>query len=312
MRKTTIGIDLGGTNIHTLVVNERGRILGRDHSPSESGAGAARVMDNVAASARHAARQARLKLSCIRCVGISTPGPVDHKRGIVTEATNFKGWRNVRLRDGMRKRLARRVIVENDANAAAFGENWLGAGRGFKSMVLVTLGTGIGGGIILEGKIWRGCAGAAGEIGHHTIRHDGIPCACGNRGCFERYGAAEGLVRLTREALAKGAKSLLGAQFSAKDVHTAARKGDKVARAAMDAYGRLLGAGLANVANILNPQVIVLTGGIANAGRMILEPARRELKSRALAVPARTCKLLRAKLYEDAGALGAARLALID
>ncbi len=308
MQKVTIGIDLGGTNIHTLVVDHRGKVLGRDHSPSEAQVSLRRVIDNVAASAKNAARDAGIELADICCLGVGAAGTVDHKRGVVSEAPNFRGWRNVPLGRELSRRLTRPVVVENDANVAALGESWLGAGRKCSSMVLVTLGTGIGGGVILDGKIWRGSAGAAGEVGHHSIKYDGIQCVCGNQGCFERYAGASGLVRAMRR---QGNSKLRGA-ITARDVYLAAKAGDQQALAALEEYGVLLGVGLANIVNIFNPQLIVLAGGVTNAGSLIFKPARREMKRRALTVPGKTCKVVKALLPEDAGALGAARLALLS
>ncbi|MBI1853151.1 MAG: ROK family protein, partial [Planctomycetes bacterium] len=247
-------------------------------------------------------------------VGIGSPGPLDSRRGIVLSAPNLTGWVNAPLGERVETAVRIPTIVENDANVAALAESWLGAGREASSVLLITLGTGIGGGIVLGGRIWRGHGGFAGEIGHTTYVVDGVACGCGNRGCLEQYASATALVRRTREAIASGRKTSLIAKptITAAVVHEEAVAGDALCRDLLAETGRILGVAIGSVSNLLDPEVVVVAGGLVNAGDFLFAPMREEAKRRALPAVAATLTILPAALGDDAGALGAARNAALE
>jgi glucokinase len=201
-------------------------------------------------------------------------------------------------------------LLDNDANVAALAEQWVGAGRGASSLVLFTLGTGIGGGIVLDGRIWHGANGVAGEVGHMSINPDGPVCNCGNRGCFEAYASATAMVRRMREAIKGGVKSSLGAQldsFTSEDIHQAALAGDEAARQNIEQTGRYLGLGASNIMHIINPEVVAFSGGVTAAGDMLMKPLLDEMEKRTLEASRQNVKVRFAELPNDAGIIGAAR-----
>jgi glucokinase len=201
------------------------------------------------------------------------------------------------------------VVIENDANAAALGEQWLGAGKDVASMILITLGTGVGGGIILDSRIWHGADGMAGEIGHMTLVPDGRPCSCGNYGCLEMYASSRGILRSYEEACSQSGPRAARA-LTSEDVYEAARSGDPVAIGVMKGMGRMLGIGLANLINIFNPERIVIGGGVKDAWPLFIDAVREEIFRRAFEVPAKRSGIVSSLLGDDAGVVGAAAVAL--
>lgn len=245
-------------------------------------------------------------------LGAGLPGALDPARGIVFMAPNL-GWRDVPARDLLAERIRLPVVVENDANCAALGEWWAGAGRGSRLMVALTLGTGIGGGILTDGRVLRGVSGAAGEIGHLSIDYEGRPCSCGSRGCLEAYGSGPAIAARAREALDGGATSILREraegrldELTAAMVSEAAVEGDEFSRALMEETGRFLGAGAASLVNVLNPERLVVTGGVVAAGELLLKPMRDEVRRRAFPISAESCVITAAREPELAGLRGAA------
>ena len=218
----------------------------------------------------------------------------------------------------IRKMLSRRIrkplYLENDANAAALGEKWMGAAKDVRDFCFITLGTGVGGGLVLDDKIWHGADGMAGEVGHMTIDPNGPPCGCGNRGCLEMYASAKALQRMVRQALSSGRRSrffseIRGKEISGDAIHRAARGGDRVSREAFARMGSALGIGIASLINLLNLEKVVFGGGLSAAWKFFSPTLRGEVKSRAFAAPARRVRIVRASAGEDAGVLGAAYIA---
>jgi glucokinase len=248
----------------------------------------------------------------IQRIGIGCAGPVDRQAGLILNPPNLPGWVRVPLVERIEKALGRPAVLENDANAAALGEFRYGAGKGASSLVYLTVSTGIGGGIILDGKIWHGVKDGAGEVGHMTLLPDGPLCGCGNRGCLEALASGPAIARRAREALATGRPSRLreAGDFTAADVVRLAQEGDALAAEVWDEAVRYLGLGVAAIVTILAPQRVVIGGGVAKAGDFLFEPLRREVRRRVKLVPVESVPILPAALGPDVGILGAAAVAL--
>ncbi len=306
--RLAIGVDLGGTNVRLALVGAGGIVGERRRHPTE----VARGRDHVLARLADAVRAAAAGVppgAVLAGVGIGVPGVIDHERGVVVASANFPGWRDVSIREELSRRTGLPVVVENDANAAAVGEQHYGAGRAFRSFVLLTLGTGIGSGLILDGRLWRGATGMAGEAGHVTVvsSADAVACGCGNRGCAERYASATAVARMAREAGLSG--NLDGATLArlARDDDSAA---GETAREVYRRAGRYLGILVAGLINILNPHAVLIGGGMSEAWDLFEPALRAEVLARAHRPMGETTALVRASLGDDAGILGAARLAL--
>ena len=318
-----IGVDLGGTFIKAGAVSAAGEILYQESRPTEVDKGCDAIIANIAGAAEAAREGAGLSWDRIKAVGLGAPGVFDYDRGgLVHIVPNLPPLVEQPLITLVERKLNRPgifVLLENDANAAAFGEMWAGAGREVRTLALFTLGTGVGGGIVLDGEVWHGATGFAGELGHQTILPDGPVCGCGNRGCLEVLASATGIVRRFREAVEAGRgeqKSSLagqvraGDELTARDIDAAAKAGDATAREVMEETGRYLGIAAANMINILNPEMIVFGGGVTAAGDILLDPIREEAKKRAIDVACESCPIVFATLGNDAGLIGAAGCAL--
>lgn len=314
VKKLVIGVDLGGTNIKAGLVDSSGSVLERLSIPSEANLGGERIVENICTAARNVAENAGW--DSIETVGIGSPGPLDYRTGVIFNSPNLPGLEGVSLSDEVGKRLEVQVFVENDANAACWGEYWVGAGKGLSSMVLLTLGTGIGGGIILENRLWRGITGSGAELGHMVIDCDGELCGCGNRGCLEAYASAPATVRRFLKMVEGGAKTsipnneLQSGAVTADMLHSAATAGDETARSALEETGRRLGIGVANIANILNPEAVLFSGGLAGAADIILPAVRKEVFERAFDVVTKDLRIDLCTVPDDAGIIGAAGCAL--
>jgi glucokinase len=285
-----LGVDLGGTNVKLGVCTGSGQQVGTRSIKTEASRGAQDTIDRIAAAA------AELQASTGRAVacGSGVPGPLDLERRILIRATNLVGWSRVPYPEMLGKALGIPTFMENDANCAAWGEYVAGAGRGVDSMVLYTLGTGIGGGIVLHGEIWIGASGAAGELGHMSIDPKGPACGCGQVGCVEQYASATAISR----AYGKG---------SAKDCFAAAGRGEADAIAVIDGAADGLAVGLANMIHVLHPDIIVLAGGVALAGDFFLEKVRAGVTRRVFSVFLEKIRIERSRVSgDDAGWLGAA------
>jgi len=242
---------------------------------------------------------------------IMVPGAVDSDKAVVLQAPNLPSLVNFGLKAALEQRLGWPVFLENDANAAAVGEMWLGAARGCRDVMSVTLGTGVGGGLILDGKLWRGSHGSAGEIGHTTVDpFSGLKCKCGNTGCLELFASATAIVRMTRENLSLFPDSRLKSdELTAERVYDTGRAGDELALAVFKRFGMYLGIGLANIINLVDPEVIVITGGAANGWDLFAAEMYRQVEERAFRTTAQQVRIARAECGDNAGLLGAARLA---
>jgi glucokinase len=311
-----LGVDLGGTKILTAVVEPDGRMVSRDHSVTPAAKGPDAVVQAILDSAERALRQAGIPPSSLRAIGIGAPGLSDPSTGILFTSPNLPGWENVPLRDIVEEKFAVKTFLINDGNAAALGEFYFGAGRRARNFIYVTVSTGIGGGIMIGGRIYTGAAGTAGEVGHMTIDPQGPPCNCGNTGCWEQFGSGTALTREARSQILAGAKTSIldhaGGEMervNPEAIHRAARNGDSLARDLIVRTGTYVGIGLANLINLFNPELVVIGGGLSNIGDLLLEPAYREAERRSFRQSYRSVRFSGAQLGRNSGVLGAAAFA---
>ena len=307
------GIDLGATKILSVVVSRSGRLLAEDLRPTEGRDGPDAVIANMIASLRQAVASAGG--GQLAAIGIDAPGPVEYARGIITSPPNLPGWHDVPLASIFEKEFGVPCVLENDANAAAFAEHRWGSGRGSRHMLFLTVSSGVGGGIIIDGNLYRGASGAAGEVGHMTINARGARCHCGCRGCLEMYASGIAIARLGRRLVARHPESLLARlareqPLSAKLVHQAADQGDEGARDLIAEAGHALGVGLASLINVFNPQVIVLDGSLTKMGDLYLGPARETAQRESFAQNWSDVRIVVGELGDRSAALGAAAVAL--
>jgi len=311
-RTASVGVDLGGTNIRAAVFDDGMKILGRSEIPTEAQEGADGVIRRIAACVREALDRSSIAAEEVAGVGVGAAGLTDWRTGVVVLASNL-GWRNVPLKERLQQELdGLRVEVDKDTNVAALAEARLGAGREFKHFLYVTAGTGIGGGLILNGTLYRGATGGAGDIGHVVVDPDGPRCGCGDHGCVEVFSSGAGMVDRAREMLAGGEEAASSAMtveaLTPQTIFEAASEGDAVAAPVVEMAGRALGLALADYVNINNPEAIVLGGGVVRAGRAYTGPVERELRRRALPALGEIVKLVPPGLGDDVGVTGAALL----
>ena len=310
--KTYIGIDLGGTYIKYGLVGEGGEIIEKGKVPTPAGCRYAETVEVIASAVRGLAKHG----ASVCGLGIGAPGVVDGEKGIVRLSGNI-GWENKPFARDLSESLGIPVTLTNDANAAAFGEYVCGAGSDYKSVVLITLGTGVGSGIVLNGKLFEGNEGAGAELGHEVIRFGGEKCACGRRGCFEAYASATALIRQTKRVMEKDKQSMLwqlcGGDIESVNGKTAfdgAKKGDKTAKRVVNNYLRYLSEGLANIANTFRPEAILIGGGISAQGENLTVPLQKRVDKLMLGHGGYApVKIKAASLGNDAGLVGAAMLA---
>lgn len=311
-----IGIDLGGTNIAGGLVTGEGKILARRSIPTGQGRSAAQIADDMAALAIQVAEEGKAAWEEVRSVGIGVPGTANKETGIVEFANNL-GFYDEPIVALMEERLpGKRILFDNDANAAAWGEYIAGSGKGTKSMIAVTLGTGVGGGIILNGELYEGINYAAGELGHFVIAMDGKACNCGRRGCYEVYASATALVEQTKQAMRENPDSALWLitggdleRVEGKTVFDGLQKKDPTAERVFAQYIRYVGVGLVDLINVFQPELICIGGGISKAGEVLLSPLRRMIEEESYTRTAkRQTRLVLASLDNDAGVIGAALL----
>lgn len=311
-----LGIDVGGTNIAVGVVNENKEIIAKTSNKSPVPCTMDEFCDTMALTARQAMEKAGITLDDIPWVGIGCPGTVNRGTGIIefTNNLHFSNWPLVKM---MEERMGgKKVIIENDANAAAYGEFKAGALKGAQNAVAITLGTGIGSGIIIDGNIYTGNNYAAGEMGHMVIVYDGRQCNCGRKGCWERYASATGLIITTKEYMEKDKDSVMWElcdgdinKASGRTAFDAMRKGDASGKAVVDEFINYLGCGLVNVINTFQPDILCIGGGICNEGETLLAPVRAYIDKEQYAMNAKLkTKVCRAELGNDAGIIGAALL----
>src|SRR5690242_20002202 len=301
-------VDLGGTYLRIALVDGSGKIHQQSKQRTPKGESPDCVVNALVSEASKWSDNGG---PSIVAASIMVPGTVDNKNATVVQAPNLHSLSNFPLKNVLEERLGWPVLVENDANAAAVGEMWLGAARGCRDVVSVTLGTGVGGGVILNGELWRGAHGSAGEIGHTTVDpFSGLKCKCGNVGCLELFASATAIVRMTRENLSLFPDSSLKSdELTAKRVYEAGRAGDELALAVFSKFGMYLGIGLANLINLIDPEIIVITGGAANGWDLFASEMHRQVEERAFRTIAQQVRIARAECGDNAGLLGAARLA---
>jgi glucokinase len=317
MPRVAIGVDIGGTSVKLGLVTGKGKVLLRDSFLTSTHTDRKELLDKLITHIDILKKEARYRKLKLMGAGIGAPGPIDVERGFVYSFPNIRGWENTPLKELLRKKTKMPVFVDNDANAMAWGEFCFGAGKGAKDVVAITLGTGIGGGLVIGGKLFHGQNFSAAEIGHMIVDPNGCRCACGNRGCIETFVGSGYFVSAVRSALKSGQKSILRRwiatekrELTPKLVQDAARQGDAFSKAQWRKAGESLGTFLAGIANLLNPQRIIIGGGIAQGGDLILVPVRSALKKKAFPIAARFVKVVPAALGVDAGLVGAAALAI--
>jgi glucokinase len=306
-----LGIDLGGTNIVVGTVAEDGsELVGLVTEPTMSEQGSDAVVARIVRLARASLEQAGARE--IVGAGIGAPGPLDTAAGVVLVTPNL-GWTNFPLRDRIADALGLPATLDNDANCAVFGEWWRGAARGAQHVVGLTIGTGIGGGIILNGAIYHGASDVAAELGHMTINFTGRRCTCGNYGCLEAYASGPAIAARAVEGIQAGAETTLPtyvqgdlAKITAQVVYEAAHDADPYAREVVQDTAKMLGAGVANILNIFNPQVVVICGGVTRAGDQLFLPLNSEVKRRAFKPAVSACRIVPGQLTGTAGVYGAA------
>lgn len=303
-------IDLGGTKVRALVAGLDGRVYGYDLRPSDTSRGLEPTLDRMVESLAAAAAQAGVDTRDLRGLGVASPGAIDVQRGVVSGAPQLPGWRDVPLAEVMGQRLGMPVWVENDATAAALGEHRYGAGKGALHMVYLTISTGVGGGLIIDGRLYRGASGAAGELGHVILDPDGPPCRWCGRGCLESFSSGTAIARRGEDAVAAGAAPVLArlreaeGPVTAEMMARAAQAGDEACQRAFAEAGRYLGIALANFVNIFNPDAIVVGGGVTRSAGLFLPQARSQMEALAIKESLRCVRLEVAALGERSGLLG--------
>jgi len=288
-----IGVDLGGTKIAAALANADGKIITDITLPTEAKKGKKYVIDNLKKAIYTLAKGHK---ATIDCIGIGVPGPILYEKGIVIEPPNLPGWKRVNLKKLLEKEFNVPIHVDNDANCAALAEARFGAGKKAHNFIYMTISTGIGGGIIIDRKLYRGTIGAAGEFGHMIIDSKGFTCGCGNVGCLEALGSGTAIKKR--------------AGMDAIAVELAARQGDKEAQQVIRETAHYLAIGISNLVNIFNPEMVILGGGVSKMRELLLTPIRKEFRQYALKLTARGVKIVRAKLGSESGVLGAVALCL--
>lgn len=314
-----LGIDLGGTNIAVGIVDENLKIVLKDSVKTLTSRPTNEIIDDMAALCKSLVERAGISFEEIEYLGVAAPGSIDPVNGIVRYSNNVK-MSNYPLADELKNRLPiKKVYLENDANAAALGEAKAGAGKGYSDLVMITLGTGVGGGIVIGGKLYSGFNHCGAELGHTVIEVDGRPCSCGRKGCFEAYSSATGLINITKEKMAEDNNSLMWKlvggdinRVNGRTAFDAAKKGDKSGLAVVDMYIKYLACGLTNLVNIFQPQVLCIGGGVCGEGDYLLQPLIKIIRESEYGAANQTnfSQIKIAELGNNAGIIGAAALGL--
>jgi len=307
-----VGVDLGGSKINTILADPRGDIKARDLRDTCAHEGPEAVIRRIIGSIKQVMSGAD-----IGGIGIGAAGVCDTSTGIVTFSPNLPGWHNIPLKDIIRREFGLPTYLENDATLAALGEHCFGAGVGIDNLIYVTVGTGIGGGIVIGGQLYRGVSGTAGEIGHMTIYVNGPRCNCGNIGCWETFASGKALAREAVKRIKAGAQTTILSfadgdlgKVNGETVFLAAQQGDSLALELISVTGYYLGVGLVNLVNIFNPQLILIGGGLSRIGSLLLDRALKVVAEHAFRLPAEAVRIELGRLGTDAGALGAVALVL--
>jgi len=311
-----VGVDVGGTNIRAGVVDPEGRILGEARQPALADKGMRAAVARIIDAIGQAIEAAGVPREEIAAIGLGVPGALRSREGICVYSPNFADSRNVPILPPIKEALGLPSYMLNDVSVQTLGEHRFGAGQGRRNMVMITLGTGIGGGAVIDGELRIGPTEGFAEVGHMTIDPDGPVCGCGNRGCWEALAARDAIVRRAITKLQHGRHSAIaeavdyrfGSITPALIAHSA-EQGDPLAIEVINETAHYLGVGIANLIQLYNPEILVIGGGIAQAGRLLFDPILRTVRARALMVPASTCKIVPAQLGDDAGVVGASVLA---
>lgn len=308
MKKYVFGVDVGGTTVKLGLFDAQGNVLDKWEIPTRTEDEGSHILPDIADSIRE--KMKRIDKDSVVGVGVGAPGPIDSK-GVVRRAVNL-GWGTFSIKDTLEDLLNVPVMAGNDANVAALGEMWMGGGQGCRDLIMVTLGTGVGGGIIIDGRILTGSGGAGGEIGHmHVEDEEEESCNCGNKGCLEQYSSATGITRLANRLLAASGRDsvLRGREVSAKSVFDAVKAKDPLAVETAEKFGKYLGDALASIACVVNPEAIVIGGGVSKAGEILIDYIRPHYEKNVFH-GSREVKFSLATLGNDAGIYGAAKLLL--
>lgn len=315
MKKYRIGIDIGGTNIKIALVDTEGKIVYSNTTPTRAEMGFEAGVNNIKQAIKDLITETNQDSKTIEAIGFGLPGQIDYKEGVVKNLPNIPGWVNIPLAKIIEDEFSIPTRLDNDVRCAALGELNFGAGKGCENLICITVGTGIGSGIVLNGKLVRGASNAAGEIGHIKMSLNGGPlCGCGDYGCFEAYASGPAIVTMAKEYIS-GGKSAKYKEMAAQDglitpylVAQAALLGDAVSIQIFKQIGKIIGVGLSSVVNLLNPEKIIIGGGIADAGEILLNPIKETILDRSMPIQGQTVKVVPAQLANTAGVIGASLL----
>ena len=308
-----LAIDLGGTKILTALISEKGQMIAREYCLTVAEEGVDSVISRLLSTIGQLLSQGNMNLSRLHGISIAAAGAIDIKAGIITLSPSLPGWHDIPLRSIIGERCKVRTFLINDANAAALGEHCFGAGQGTNNLIYITVSTGIGGGIIIDGKLYSGSSGTAGEVGHMTVDVNGPTCNCGNIGCWEVLASGTAVAREVIRRISNGEKTSLIEMvegklenITAETVSLAAQDGDSLALAVIAQATDYLGIGMANLVNIFNPEIVIIGGGLAKMGDLLFDPVRQIMKERAFRLSAQAVRIVPAQLGDDAGVFGAA------
>jgi len=311
-----LAIDLGGTKIITAIINN-GQVIAEERCLTLADEGPQSVINRLLSSVDYLLSLKNIEPSQLDSISLAAAGAIDLEKGLVTSSPHLPGWHDVPLRDIVREKYRLNTFLLNDASAAALGEHRFGVGRGVNNLILLTVGTGIGGGIIINGRLYNGPCGSAGEMGHMTIDVNGLSCECGNIGCLETLASGTAMAREARKRITQGERSSLVEMvagkiedITAEKIGVAARAGDPLALDIIAEAGNYLGVGMVNLVNIFNPEMLIVGGGVAKVGDLLLDPARQVVKERTFQISAQAVRIVLAQLGDEAGVLGAAVFAL--
>ena len=296
-----VGVDFGATNIRAGLVDGEGRILRRAHSGTYASEGKEKVISRIVKLVRDLGQNDRME------VGIACPGPVDGSKGIIFDPPNLPGWKKVHLKEELQDELGTRVSVENDANMVTYGEWKFGAGKGVRNLLCLTLGSGVGSGLVLNGSLYTGANGFAAELGHTIVELKGPQCRCGARGCLESLVGAKSIVAEVESAIASGHETILtqgSGEMTVSRISSAAAKGDSFSVKILEKAGFYVGVAVSNAVALLDVEMVVVGGGISKAGPLIIDPIRKAISSNLISFSLRALKVVRSQLGDDAGILG--------
>jgi glucokinase len=316
--KPVVAVDIGGTKIMTALFSAEGKMLAKATHLTLANEGVDAVIERLCEAIKNLLKSNNVTFSQLHAIGIACAGGIDTGKGIaVTPSPHLPGWDRLPLADIVKNKTGVVTYLVNDASAAALGEQRYGVGEGIKNLVLLTLGTGIGGGIIIDGKMYLGSLGGAGELGHMTVEAGGLKCGCGNTGCLEMYASGTAIAADAVARIRRGEKSALAGalggeldKITSEMVGRAAHEGDKLAQDVIARAAYYLGVGMVNIANIFNPEMIIIGGGMAELGEMIIAPGRKIVAERAFSINSQSVRIVCGKLGNEAGVYGAATFAI--